>query len=429
MVDRAAAGLQKLGVKKGTKVGLFMPNCPTFIIYYFATLKAGGTVVNYNPLYTLEELTFQVKDSETELMVTLDLKLLFDKVEGLMKAGTLKRAIVASFPALLPGAKSVLFKLFKGKELAHPAQVAGGGQHHRRRRRAQERRQVPEGRHRSPERRRRAAVHRRHHRHAQGRHAHPRQRLASTASRARPGRRNLTAGKERVLAALPFFHVFAMTAVMNFALAKGAEIVIMPRFVLDDAMKLIDKTKPTVMPGVPTMFIAMLNHPKLKSFDLSSLKFCLSGGAPLPVDVKQQFEKLTGCKLVEGYGLSEAVPSVTCNPLDGPVKEGSIGQPLPGTIVSLRDLADPTQGGAAGREGRDLHQGPAGDEGLLEAARGDRQPVRRRLPAHRRRRHHGRGGLHLHRRPHQGPDHLLGLQRLSAPHRGGDLRASRPSRR
>ena len=120
MVDRAAAGLQKLGVKKGTKVGLFMPNCPTFIVYYFATLKAGGTVVNYNPLYTLEELTFQVKDSETELMVTLDLKLLFDKVEGLMKAGTLKRAIVASFPALLPGAKSVLFKLFKGKDLAHP---------------------------------------------------------------------------------------------------------------------------------------------------------------------------------------------------------------------------------------------------------------------------------------------------------------------
>ena len=116
-----------------------------------------------------------------------------------------------------------------------------------------------------------------------------------------------------------------MTAVMNFALAQGAEIVIMPRFVLDDAMKLIDKTKPTVMPGVPTMFIAMLNHPKLKSFDLSSLKFCLSGGAPLPVEVKQKFEKLTGCKLVEGYGLSEASPSVTCNPIDGPVKEGSIG--------------------------------------------------------------------------------------------------------
>ena len=176
MVDRAAAGLQKLGVKKGTKVGLFMPNCPTFIVYYFATLKAGGTVVNYNPLYTLEELTFQVKDSETELMVTLDLKLLFDKVEGLMKAGTLKRAIVASFPALLPGAKSVLFKLFKGKDLAHPtkspvaANIIADADVRKN-----------DGKYQKPaidpsERRRGAAIHRRHHRHPQGRHAHPRQR-------------------------------------------------------------------------------------------------------------------------------------------------------------------------------------------------------------------------------------------------------------
>ena len=168
--------MQKLGVKKGTKVGLFMPNCPTFIVYYFATLKAGGTVVNYNPLYTLEELAFQVKDSETELMVTLDLKLLFDKVEGLMKAGTLKRAIVASFPALLPGAKSVLFKLFKGKDLAHPTKSPVAANVIADADVLQEQRQVPEAGHRPVERRRRAAIHRRHDRHAQGRHAHPRQR-------------------------------------------------------------------------------------------------------------------------------------------------------------------------------------------------------------------------------------------------------------
>ena len=295
---RAAAGLQKLGIKKGSKVGLLLPNCPTFIIYYFAILKAGGTVVNYNPLYTLEELTFQVKDSETEIMVTLDLKVLFDKVEALMKAGTLKRSIVASFPALLPGAKSVLFKLFKAKEMAHPnksevassivsdadvqnndgkyqrveidpvsdvavLQYTGGTTG------------TPKG--------------------AMLTHAN----VGINAQQGRAWATNLRPGSERVLAALPFFHVFAMTAVMNFALAQGAELIIMPRFVLDDAMKLIDKTKPSVMPGVPTMFIAMLNHPKLKSFDMSSLKFCLSGGAPLPVDVKQRFESLTGCKLVE----------------------------------------------------------------------------------------------------------------------------------
>src|SRR5262249_48331887 len=150
----------------------------------------------------------------------------------------------------------------------------------------------------------------------------------------------------------------AMTAVMNFAIAQGAQIIIMPRFVLDDAMRLIAKARPTVMPGVPTMFIAMLHHPKLKSFDLSSLRFCLSGGAPLPVDVKQQFETLTGCKLVEGYGLSEASPTVTCNPLDGPVKEGSIGQPLPRTIVSLRDLADPQREVPQGEKGEICVKGP-----------------------------------------------------------------------
>src|SRR5262245_42020788 len=119
-VDKAAAGLQAIGVQRGTKVGLFLPNSPTFIIYYYAVLKAGGVVVNYNPLYTHEELAFQVRDSETELMVTLDLKLLFDKVEALVKSGSLSRAIVVPFAGLLPAAKSVLFKLFKAKELAKP---------------------------------------------------------------------------------------------------------------------------------------------------------------------------------------------------------------------------------------------------------------------------------------------------------------------
>ena len=119
-VERATLGLQRLGVRKGTKVGLFLPNSPTFIVFFFAVLKAGGTVVNFNPLYTVAELTHQVKDSDTELMVTLDLKLLFDKVEALLEAGCLKRAVVASFPALLPIAKATLFRLFRSKELARP---------------------------------------------------------------------------------------------------------------------------------------------------------------------------------------------------------------------------------------------------------------------------------------------------------------------
>jgi long-chain acyl-CoA synthetase len=169
---------------------------------------------------------------------------------------------------------------------------------------------------------------------------------------------DLGEGQERVLAVLPFFHVFAMTAVMNFGLRQGAEIIILPRFVLNDAMKRIDRTKPTVMPGVPTMFVAMLGHRKLASFDLSSLKYCVSGGAALPLEVKQRFEAITGCKVVEGYGLSEASPVVTCNPPEGPVKSGSIGQPLPGTIVSLRDLADPATEVPPGEKGEICVKGP-----------------------------------------------------------------------
>ena len=357
LVDQTAAGLQKLGVGKGSKVGLFLPNSPTFIIYYYAILKAGGTVVNFNPLYTLEELAFQIQDSNTDLMVTLDLKILFDKIEALLVKGTLSRAIVASFPALLPGPKSVLFKLFKGRDLARlkgsPAasrilldadvvakggtlqkvaidpvndiavlQYTGGTTG------------TPKG--------------------AMLTHAN----VAINVMQVIPWAPELLEAQERVLGVLPFFHVFAMTVVMNFGIARGCEIIIMPRFVLDDALKLIDKAKPTVMPGVPTLFNAIMNHPKLKSFDLSSLKFCLSGGAPLPIEVKQKFEQLTGCKLVEGYGLSEASPIVTANPLEGPVKEGSIGQPIPGTIVSLRALDDPAREVPLGEKGELCVKGP-----------------------------------------------------------------------
>jgi long-chain acyl-CoA synthetase len=356
LTDEAAAGLQRLGVKKGTKVGLFLPNTPTFIVYFFAVLKAGGTVVNYNPLYTVSELAGQVKDSDTELMVTLDLKVLFDKVDALLRSDVLPRAIVCPFTPLLPAAKAALFRLFKSKDLARPLaspardriilegsvlaggrpspvaidpltdvavlQYTGGTTG------------TPKG--------------------AMLTHGNVYVNVQQVASWAP----ELAEGQERVFGVLPFFHVFALTVVMNFGIAKGAEIIIMPRFALDDALRLIDRTRPTVMPGVPTLFNAIMNHPKVRSFDLSSLKFCLSGGAPLPVEVKQQFEAATGCTVVEGYGLSETSPVVTCNPLEGPVKAGSIGLPLPGTIISLRDLGDPTKEVPVGEKGEICIKGP-----------------------------------------------------------------------
>jgi long-chain acyl-CoA synthetase len=314
-------------------------------------------VVNYNPLYTVEELTFQVRDSETEVMVTLDLKLLFDKVEALLASGVLKRAVVGSFPALLPSAKSILFRMFKAKELAHPARSATSGKIV-----LEGDLMANDGQYASPlivPHEDIAVL-----QYTGGTTGTPKGAMLTHANlytnvmQVVAWAPMLESGKERMMGVLPFFHVFAMTVVMNFSIARAAEIVIMPRFVLDDALKLIDKSKPTCMPGVPTLFNALINHPKLKNFDLSSLKFCLSGGAALPMEVKQRFEALTGCKLVEGYGLSEASPVVTANPPDGPVVDGSIGQPLPQTIVSLRDLSDPTREVPIGERGEVCIRGP-----------------------------------------------------------------------
>lgn len=355
--EAAAAALQKLGVQKGTKVGLFLPNCPTFIIYYYAILKVGGIVVNYNPLYTLEELEFQVKDSETELMITLDLKLLFDKVEGLVAKGCLERAVVCSFPALLPGAKSVLFKLLKSKELARPASSP------QREKILLEGPLIADAGKRTPvsiDPDSDIAVLQ----YTGGTTGTPKGAMLTHANcyvnvlQVMAWAPHLVYGQERMMGVLPFFHVFAMTVVMNVGIAKASEIMIMPRFVLNDAMKLIDKSKPTLMPGVPTLFNAIANHPKAKSFDLSSLKFCLSGGAPLPLEVKNAFEALTGAKVVEGYGLSESSPVATANPLDGPVKDRSIGLPLPATIISLRSLDDPAKEVAPGEKGEICIHGP-----------------------------------------------------------------------
>lgn len=358
-VDRVARGLKGLGVGRGSHVGLLLPNSPTFIVFYFATLKTGATVVNFNPLYAHDELAYQVRDSRTDVMVTLDLQLLFGKVEALLAAGVLPRAVVASFADLLPLAKSIAFRMLKRRELASPTrspqaakitlagalgdpddatpfspepidpasdvaviQYTGGTTG------------TPKG--------------------AMLTHANCHVNVQQVAAWS-PG---LADGEEKMMGVLPFFHVFAMTVVMNLAIARAAEIIIMPRFALDDCLALIDREKPTVMPGVPTLFAAIMNHPKLADFALSSLKFCISGGAPLPLEVKSRFEALTGCVVIEGYGLSETAPVATCNPLDGPARAGSIGLPLPGTRVSLRDLADPTREVAAGEKGEICIAGP-----------------------------------------------------------------------
>lgn len=357
-VTQTAAGLQQLGVTKNTKVGLFLPNTPTFIIYYFAILKAGGTVVNFNPLYTIEELTFQVKDSHTHLMITHDLQALFGKVETLVSNGVLDKVVVVPFAPLLPSPTSLLFKLFKRKDIADvarskiAAKVISGT--------VVEATPAATLKHIAIDADNDVAVLQ----YTGGTTGTPKgamlthTNLYANAAQINAWATHLKAGEERVLGALPLFHVFAMTVVMNMGIAKAATIILMPRFQLDEALGLIHKAKPTMMPAVPTIFTAMLNHPKIKNYDLSSVKFCISGGAPLPLEIKLKFEKLSNSSVVEGYGLSEASPVVTCNPMDGLVVSGAIGLPLPQTTISLRDLDDGTREVPQGERGELCVAGP-----------------------------------------------------------------------
>ena len=356
-VNQAAAGLQKLGVGKGVKVGLFLPNSPTFIVAYFAVLKAGGTVVNYNPLYSIPELEHQVKDSGTSLMVTLDLKVLLGKVETLLASGALERAVVASFSSLLPTVKSVLFRLTRGQEIADVERSP-----HRAKIVLQRELMDNDGRptliaidlERDP-----AVL-----QYTGGTTGTPKGAVLTHA--------NLSIqvdqisdwcaamGHEtnRIMSILPFFHVFAMSFVMNYGLKSGAQLILVPRFEIGEAVALINHLRPTILPGVPTLFNALLNYKGARKADLSSVKFGLSGGAALPPAVKSSFEALSGGIIIEAYGLSETSPGVTANPVIGKRKNGSIGLPLPATLVTVRSLDNPTVELPQGETGEICIRGP-----------------------------------------------------------------------
>ncbi len=336
LVDRAAMGLQLLGVGPGVRVGLLLPNTPFFIVGFFGVAKAGGTVVNINPLYADREIAHQIEDAELDLLVTLDLKALYEKAARMLETTRLSRVVVCRLADALPFPKNWLFPWVKAKEIAaiprdarhirfadlidnegRPKPVAidphedvavlqytGGTTGE------------PKG--------------------AMLTHAN----ITANAEQCAlwfPGAR---AGEERVLGVLPFFHVFAMQAVMNLAIRLGAEIVALPRFELDQVMQTIHAKKPTLFPAVPTIYTAINHHKRLDRYDLSSIRYCISGGAPLPLEVRETFMRLTGCTLVEGYGLTESAPVATCNPMTGENRAGTIGLPLPGTVVEIVSLDD-----------------------------------------------------------------------------------------
>ncbi|WP_083901619.1 long-chain fatty acid--CoA ligase [Azospirillum sp. B4] len=358
MVDRVAKGLQALGVGRGCNVGLFLPNTPYSVFCYYGILKTGATVVNFNPLYAERELVKQINDSEVEIMITVDVPQCYDKMALMLGQTCLKKIITGRMADILPFPKSVLYPLVKRKDIAHPP--ADGANLSFRRLIANDGRYrpvtidpvedvavlqytggttgVPKG--------------------AMLTHANLTANTVQSALWFYQGR----PGQERMLGVLPLFHVFAMTGVMNLSIYLGAEMILLPRFEIEQVLDTIDKKKPTQFPAVPTIYTAINNYKDRAKYDLSSLAFSISGGAPLPLDVCQTFEGHTGCKLVEGYGLSESSPVATVNPIDGPVggkvKVGSIGLPVPGTIIELIDVEDGKTPVALGQRGEVCIRGP-----------------------------------------------------------------------
>ena len=352
LTHKFAKGLQEIGVTKGTKVGIFLPNCPLFLIAYYALMRCGATAVNYNPLYASAELANMIEDSDTDVVITLDLEMLYGKMSEMLHKTRLEKLVVASFTEFLPFPKNYLFKYLKSKELSD----------------------IPENR--------------RVFRYEDlidndGKYApveiNPKEDVAlyqytggttGLPKGAMLTHANIVANTEqatmwlgcqkeedRILGVLPFFHVFAMTAVMNMSVRSAMEIIALPRFELDATLKLIHDKKPTIFPAVPAIINGINNNKKLKKYDLSSIKYCISGGAPLPVEVKEKFEEKTGCVAVEGYGLTESSPVLCCNPRVGENKAGSIGLPFPQTII---EIVNPDTGEAVehGERGELCARGP-----------------------------------------------------------------------
>lgn len=355
LVDKVAAGLQELGLIKGTKIGLCLPNCPYYSIFYFAILKAGGTVVNFNPLYVERELAFQADDAGVKIMVTLDLAQIYNKVETIRKQGVIDKIIICPIGDILDWKKRTLLNLFKRKEKAkykvdfkhiHYTKVLemGSGKPIKRYKvdpfndvallqYTGGTTGVPKG--------------------AILTHAN----ISANMEQIKLRLKNINMGREKSLCVVPFFHVLGMTAVQNLSIMIGAELILVPRFEVKMLAGEIHKRKPTLMAGVPTIFGAINNMKGIEKYDLTSIRYGLCGGAPLPLEVKQTFEKLANCELVEGYGLSESSPLVTVNPL-GASKDGSIGTVVEWTEVEFRDLEDRTRKVAQGEKGELCVRGP-----------------------------------------------------------------------
>ncbi|MCA0978960.1 long-chain fatty acid--CoA ligase [Qipengyuania flava] len=349
-----AAGLIAKGIGPGDRVGLFLPNVPIYASAYYGAMMAGAVVVNFSPLYTVEELAWQVADSGTRLLVTLDVPELYATASSVLEESQLETLVVGSLADMLPWYKglalstlgrSKIAKVGYSRKILGWKDVLGSSQ----------------GVH-FPE--IDAANDIALLQYTGGTTGRPKGAMLGHSQLAINAQQvaglnpfgNPTA--EVFMGALPFFHVFANTALLNHAMVTGASIAMVPRFEAGQVLATIEKYKATGFPGVPTMFQALLDHPKLKKTDISSLRVCISGGAPMPAPVHTKFEEVTGVRVVEGYGLTESSGVVSANPYEGVRKKGTIGQLIMRTEVLFLDKENPEKLAAPGEPGELAVHGP-----------------------------------------------------------------------
>jgi long-chain acyl-CoA synthetase len=335
--NRLAHALQNLGLQKGDRVALVLPNCPQFVVGYFAVVKAGGVVVPTNPTYKPREFWHQFADARVRTVITLNL--FVPAIQEIQAETEIQTLIVARIQDALPTFLSYLYPIKERREgTAVHVEPGPGIVDFAALVRSTSPDYTP-----VPVTQTDLALLQ----YTGG--------TTGTSKGAMLTHRNLVAnthqvrswlpdvdpaGNESFLAVTPFFHVYGMTVVMNFAVSAAASMILLPRFTTKDVLHAIQRYKPTTFGGVPTMYIAINNFPGVEKYKLSSIKACISGAAPLPVEVAETFERLTGGRLREGYGLTEASPVTHCNPIYGTPKAGSIGLPFPGVEAKIVDMAD-----------------------------------------------------------------------------------------
>lgn len=334
LANKFANSLLNLGVKPGDRVAIHLPNCPQFVIAYYGILKVGGIVVPINPLYKGKDLSYVISDSGAKTIVTLTK--LYPNLEEIAETAGIETVIVTNIKDFFPLRLKALFTLFKEKKEGHRLKAADAKKTLLFSDLLKRAGNASPGIETSPD--EPAII-----QYTGGTTGVPKgailthRNLVSNAIQVKHWLRDVKPGKEVFVSVLPFFHIYGMTTSLNLPILVGASMLLFPQFEVKQLMEGITRNKATIFCGVPSIYIVIINSKKVREYDLSSIKFCVSGAAPLPVEVQSKFEKITGSKLVEGYGLTEASPVTHANPLYGMRKEG-IGIPLPDTDAKIVDL-------------------------------------------------------------------------------------------